>query len=129
MKKDYSLHDILNTIAQTIYDKKGSNILVMDVRGVCSLTDYLVIAEGNVDRHVLSLADSIVDTLDPLIGEPSHVEGVRNPDWVVLDYTDFIIHLFIPELREKYSLEKLWKEGNIVDVKIAIHTEQHNNKR
>lgn len=128
MKKEHPQQQLLNKIAQTIYDKKGSNILVLDVEGICSLTDYLVIAEGNVDRHVQSIADVLIETLEPLAGLPNHVEGLSNPDWVVLDYTDFIIHLFIPELREKYSLEKLWKAGNIVDVKIAIHADTHHKR-
>lgn len=110
----------LNLIAQSIYDKKGFNIVVLDVRGVSTMTDYLVIAEGTVDRHVKALSSTVIDTLAPLGHSPYHVEGERDGDWIVIDYTDFIIHLFIPDLREKYALEEIWKAGKIVDVKIEI---------
>lgn len=108
---------MLNRIAQVIYDKKGSNILALDLKKQCSITDYLIIAEGNVDRHVISIARSIMDDLKEI---PIHVEGLANGDWVVLDFSDIIVHLFQPGLREKYSLEKLWKNSEIVDLNIAV---------
>jgi ribosome-associated protein len=110
---------MLNRIAQIIYDKKGSNILALDLKGHCSIADYLIIAEGNVDRHVISIAHAIMDSFKET---PIHIEGLANGDWVVLDFSDIIVHLFQPGLREKYSLEKLWKEGRIVDLDIAVAT-------
>jgi ribosome-associated protein len=108
---------MLNRIAQIIYDRKGSNILALDLKGICSFTDSLLIAEGNVDRHVISIARAIAeDCKESLI----HVEGLANGDWIVLDFSDVIVHLFQPGLREKYSLEKLWKEGRIVDLNIDV---------
>lgn len=117
MKTNSYLKD-LNRIAQVIYDKKGFNILVLDVRDICTMTDFFVIAEGTVDRHVRALSHAIIDEFSQRGKEPIHVEGQQEGDWVVLDYADFVIHLFIPELREKYALEELWSEGQIVDVKI-----------
>jgi ribosome-associated protein len=108
----------LNRIAQVIYDKKGFNILVLDVREICTMTDFFIIAEGNVDRHVKALSHAISDEFSQRGVEPLHIEGQQEGDWVVLDYGDFVIHLFVPELREKYALEELWNEGRIVDVKI-----------
>lgn len=112
--KDLTIED-LNQIAQCIYDKKGFNILVLDVRGVCAMTDYFIIAEGSVDRHVRAISQSIQDGQTT---SPFRVEGASEGDWIVLDYIDFVVHLFTPELREKYALEELWKKGKIVDVKI-----------
>lgn len=114
----------INLVAQTIYDKKGFNILALDVRGLSSITDYLIIAEGNVDRHVTAIGKAIVDELDKQGEDPIHVEGFQTGDWVVLDYTDFIVHIFMPGFREKYSLERLWKESQIVDLKIDVSTAQ-----
>lgn len=105
---------MLNRIAQIIYDKKGSNILALDLQGICSIANYLLIAEGNVDRHVISIAQAIIEDGRA----PLHVEGLANGDWVVIDFGDIIVHLFQPGLREKYSLEKLWKSGQIVDLHI-----------
>ena len=108
---------MLNRIAQIIYEKKGFNILALDLKGHSSVTDYLLIAEGNVDRHVISIARAIAaDFKDARI----HMEGLANGDWVVLDFSDIIVHLFQPGLREKYSLEKLWQEGQIVDLNIEV---------
>lgn len=109
--------ETLNQIAQTVYDKKGLNILALDVRAISSITDYLLIAEGNVDRHVSAIAHAIVSEID---AHPLHVEGLESGDWVVIDYGHIIIHLFQPGLRDKYSLEKLWKEGLIVDLGIEV---------
>lgn len=117
------MHKDLNPIAQAIYDKKGFNILVLDVRNVSTMTDYFIIAEGNVDRHVQALSHTIVDELAKHKRHPLHAEGQQEGDWVVLDYGEIVIHLFIPELREKYALEELWHEGRVVDVKLATGKE------
>lgn len=109
---------ILNKIAQAIFDKKGMNILALDVRNVSSLTDYVIIAEGNVDRHVISMANEVEKVLKEISLKPSHEEGWNVGDWVVLDYNYIMVHLFIPGVREKYHLEELWKDAEIVDLSI-----------
>jgi ribosome-associated protein len=118
MEKDEKM--IINTIAQTIFDKKGMNILVLDVRKCSSLTDYVVIAEGHVDRHVISIASSVETALKNEGITATHEEGFRSGDWVVLDYMQFIVHLFTPATREKYQLEELWPEAEIVEVNIDL---------
>lgn len=110
---------ILNLIAQSIYDKKGFNIFVLDVRNISSMTDYVVIAEGTVDRHVKAISRAIFDAVRPEGWSPWHIEGDQNGDWIVVDFSDIVVHLFIPELREKYALEELWKKGSIIDVNIV----------
>lgn len=118
MMKEQSVLEEINIIAQAIYDKKGFNTLVIDVRNISSMTDYFIIAEGTVDRHVKALSQAIQDELSKKAQlTPLHVEGEQEGDWVVLDYGDFVIHLFIPELREKYALEELWQKGRLVSVK------------
>jgi ribosome-associated protein len=111
---------VLNTIAQTIFDKKGVNILALDVRGICTITDYFIIAEGSADRHVVAIAKSINDAMNEMGMKPIHIEGLHTGDWVVMDFHDIIIHLFSPGIREKYSLEQVWQEGKIVNVVIDI---------
>jgi ribosome-associated protein len=112
------IRKLLNVVTQTIFDKKGFNILVLDVKEICTMTDYFIIAEGTVDRHVRAISMAIIDQLTENNQHPLHVEGQQIGDWIVLDYGDFVIHLFTPDLREKYSLEQLWKEGKVVDVQI-----------
>ena len=124
MKRDPA--QLLNAIAQLLFDKKGFNILVLDVQGISTLTDYFVIAEGNVDKHVVALAKEIVAKLKEEGETPLHVEGLDQGEWVVIDYLEIVIHLFKPGLRDKYRLEELWREGKIVDLQIAINQGNHN---
>lgn len=114
----HNLKNILNLIAQTIYDKKGVNILALDVRGISTLTDYVIIAEGSVDKHVVAIADAILDALHEVGYDCTQKEGLVSGDWVVLDFLNIMVHLFMPGLRDKYRLEDLWKEGQILDVQI-----------
>ena len=123
MKKD-SQQFVLDLIAQTIYDKKGFNILGLDITKISSLTQYLIIAEGNVDRHVQSLGNAVIDELKKKGIRPYRVEGRAGGDWIVIDFVDIMVHLFMPGLREKYALEKLWQEGEIVDLAIDIDEEE-----
>ena len=113
---------MLDLIAQTIYDKKGMNILALDVRGLSSITDYILIAEGNVDRHVKALTEAITTTMKQHGHQPLFVEGKAEPEWVVMDYEDVIIHLFTPGMRQKYGLEKIWQGAKIVDLNIQIES-------
>ena len=111
---------ILTTVAQIVYNKKGFNALALDVQGLSTITDFLFIAEGNVDRHITAMAHAIMDGLKEMGEEPLHTEGLKGGDWIVLDYGQLMIHLFSPGLRDKYSLERLWKESKIVDVEIDL---------
>ena len=114
---------LFNLIAQTIFDKKGSNILVLDVREITALTDYVIIAEGNVDRHVKSIAQAVIEQMKDVQIRPLHVEGKENGDWIVIDFVDIVVHLFMPQIRQKYQLEKLWQKAKIVDVDINIESD------
>ena len=111
---------LLTTICQSIADKKGFNIVTIDVRGISTLADYFVIAEGNVDRHVQAIADAVDQSVVESCGYKAFLtEGRSYGDWIVLDYHEVLVHLFIPEMREKYQLETVWKEGKVVSVPIA----------
>lgn len=111
-------------IVKAIHNKKGFNILVLDVHDVSTLTSYFVIAEGRVERHLKAISDEILDRLSKVKRKPIHLEGVSD-DWIVVDYGDVIIHLFKPDVREKYALEKMWHEGKIVDIAIEDTPDGH----
>lgn len=115
---------LLDGIAQVIYDKKGSNILALDVRNHSSLTEYFVFAEGNVERHVAALARALTDD-QALKLKLYHIEGLQNPDWVVVDFGHIIVHLMTQEVRETYNLELIWKVGSIVDLNIKLESKSH----
>lgn len=106
---------MLKTICQAIADKKGTNIITIDVRGISTITDYFIIAEGNADRHVQALASTVEEAMGH---KPFRAQGREYGDWIVLDYLDVLVHLFTPEMREKYQLEQVWSEGKIVSVPI-----------
>lgn len=110
----------LDQIAQVIFDKKGFNILALDVREVSSLTEYFIIAEGNVARHVSALAAAIKQQQGEEGYFPYHVDGLQSGDWIAIDYGHIIVHLFDPDLREKYAFESLWRKGYIVDLNIVV---------
>lgn len=112
--------DELNAIAQVIFDKKGSNILAIDARNVSTMADYFIVAEGTVDRHIQSICSAIYDLRKELRQVPLNIEGQKEGNWIVIDYGDIVIHLFTPELREKYNIESLWREGKIIDLKIKV---------
>lgn len=111
---------IINKIAQAIYDKKGINITGLDVSDYSTICDYILIAEGNVDRHVVAIANAIQHELRAMGIRPQRVEGLSVGDWVVLDYSQIIIHLFMPGMREIYRLEELWSSASIYDLKIKV---------
>jgi ribosome-associated protein len=117
--------ELLNILAQRIYDKKGFNIFAMDVRDVTSFTDFFLIAEGNVERHVQALGREVLETLNEYNLPVFHVDGDRTGDWMVIDSGRVLIHLFIPELRERYALEELWREGKIVDLAIQLDKDKN----
>ena len=112
------MESFLTCICQAIVDKKGFNVVVLDVREISTMTDYFIIAEGNVERHVSALAHHVDDEMRKMGQKPIHVEGMREGNWVVLDYLDIMVHIFTPELRQYYSLEEVWKEGKVVMVPV-----------
>ena len=108
--------EVVRELAQALYSKKGTNIIALDVRGVSAVTDFVLIADGNVERHVIALANEMQDLLRKKGQKPVHVEGMGTGDWIVLDFFEIVIHLFIPKMRQKYQLERLWADGEIIDV-------------
>ena len=111
---------LLESIAQAIFDKKGINILALDVREVSSLTDYVLIAEGMVDRHVMALGQEVLHILKEKGELPLNTEGMQHGDWVVLDFGSYMVHLFMPGVRDKYKLEELYRQGKIVNLNIKV---------
>jgi ribosome-associated protein len=89
-------------------DKKAQELIVVDVSGLTSIADYLVICTGRSDRQVQSIAQAIEDALTAAETRPISIEGVRRGQWALLDYDDVIVHVFYQPVREFYDLERLW---------------------
>lgn len=92
-------------------DRKGGDMVVLDLRGLSDATDYFFIVSGTSDIHVRSIAEHVVEELKKEGVRPSHVEGLRSGRWVLIDYIDFVIHVFHPAAREFYQLERLWGDA------------------
>jgi ribosome-associated protein len=90
-------------------DKKARNIVRLDIREKSSIADYFVICEGDTDRQVRAITDSIVDTCKAKGVRPLRAAGYQDGSWVVLDYASVIVHIFLPGERSYYDLESLWK--------------------
>lgn len=110
----------LQTIIQALYDKKGLNTLVLDLSKKHALANYFVIGEGTSDRHLGALARSILDALEKRGKKPLHTEGLQGDSWIVLDYGEVIIHLFLPETRSFYAIEELWNDVPMIDLQPVI---------
>jgi ribosome-associated protein len=115
--------DILNQVAQVIFNKKGINILALDMRPCSSLIDYVLIAEGLAPRHVIAIAESILEKMKKRGIAPTFQEGLIYGDWVVLDFSWLVVHIFMPGFRDRYQLEYLWSQAEIVDVVIDLGTD------
>jgi nicotinate-nucleotide adenylyltransferase len=99
--------DALDLITRTLDDHKAENIVVIDLRGRTSLCDYMVVATGQSQRQVGAMAEHVVERLKSM-GVRSSTEGLEGCDWVLIDGGDIIVHLFRPEVRTFYNLEKMW---------------------
>lgn len=96
-------------------DKKGQDVVLLDIRGVSAFADYFVIGSGTSERQLRALMDGVQEASKKgHHRRPSSVEGHAEAGWVLMDYGDVIVHLFSPDKRAYYNLEGLWREGKIV---------------
>lgn len=102
--------------AKILSNKKARDVSVLKIGEISSLADYMVIATGNNSTHVKSLADELEFQLKGMGVNVDHIEGHRSDSWILLDYTDIIVHIFSDEAREYYNLDHLWLDGEPVDL-------------
>jgi ribosome-associated protein len=105
----------LETVLASLDDSKAENIVTIDILGRSSLGDYMVVASGRSHRHVAAVADHLIRAIKEAgLGTP-RVEGLNNADWVLIDSGDVIVHVFRPEVREFYNIEKMWQTPDLED--------------
>ena len=100
------------TVTAALDDMKAVNVKVLDVRGLTDIADTMVIASGNSDRHVRSIADNVARKAKEAGYRPLGTEGARDGEWVLVDLTDILVHVMLPRVREFYGLESLWDAGD-----------------
>ena len=109
---------ILNTIYNAIDDKKGVNTRILDISAITTISDYFIVSSGNNYNQVRAIAGNVEEELLKKHGmRPERVEGYNNGEWILLDYIDYVIHVFDREQRLFYDIERIWSDGKEIEVK------------
>ena len=108
--------ELARRLAAIADDKKGTDLVALDVRPLVSYTDYLVICTARNERQAKAIHDDVYHQLKRDGWLPARIEGEREAEWVLMDYLDAVLHIFTPELRERYRLEVLWGEAERLDL-------------
>ncbi len=119
-----ALDDRMLAALHAASDKKALDLVVIDLRAIATFTDYFLIASGGNLRQVQAIADEVVEKLKKSGTPAARVEGYRTAEWVLVDYGDFIVHVFEDKARKFYDLERLWREGKRVELPAEVVNEQ-----
>lgn len=101
---------------QAALDKKAVDVVVLDLRETPAFTDFFILCSGNTQRQVKAIADGVEEALRAARVRPAHIEGYERAEWVLMDYFTFIVHVFTPQTRAFYSLERLWGDAERIEV-------------
>ncbi len=104
-----AVKDVLRVVTDSLEDSKAEDLVTIDIQSKSALADYMLVASGRSSRHVSAIADHLLRELKNSGAGSAKVEGLESADWVLIDVGDVIVHLFRPEVREFYALEKMWQ--------------------
>ncbi|MGD2067808.1 MAG: ribosome silencing factor [Gemmatimonadota bacterium] len=107
----FEMPEPVERAADLALERKAEGVVVLDLRGISSATDFFLIGSGNSDIQVRAIADHVIEELKKEDVRPGHVEGREGGRWVLIDYIDFVVHVFHPHAREFYQLENLWGDA------------------
>lgn len=102
---------VITRAGELTLERKATEVVLLDLRGISTATDFFVLANGNSDSQVRAIAEHVIDELKKEGERPAHVEGLDTGRWVLLDYINFVVHIFHPQAREFYQLEGLWGDA------------------
>lgn len=108
--------DLVKKIVEALEDKKAEDITVLDIGEVSSIADYFIIANGNNANQLTAMEDAVDEAMYTKGVHQKQVEGTGNSTWILMDYQDIIVHLFSKEDRQFYDLDRIWRDGKVVDV-------------
>ena len=120
---DAQLEERILTAISAAGEKKAIDVVVLDLREIASFTDHFVITSGNNERQVQAIADEVVETLKKAGSPVYRVEGYKTAEWILLDYGDFVVHIFDEKARKFYDLERLWREARRVELPSELSEE------
>ncbi|HEY2979647.1 MAG TPA: ribosome silencing factor [Anaerolineales bacterium] len=106
--------DLSHSIVGALEDKKGEDIVLLELKDISAITDYFVLCTGTSDRMLDALADSALEQIRKTQKKKGRKEGLARDGWLVVDSGDVVVHLFSPDQRDYYELEDLWKEGKVL---------------
>ena len=113
----YTSLELAQRAAALLLDRKGNDVVLLSLKGVSDMTDYFLIASGTSDTHVRALGSGVLEDMKKETGQTAHhVEGLQQGRWVLLDYVDFVVHVFHPTLRNFYQIERLWADADVIPV-------------
>jgi len=110
------MKEALKTAIKAVDDKKGIDIVALDISGVATFADYFLLCSGDSSRQIQAIADEVEQRLAASGHRPAHIEGYNNAEWILLDYLDLVIHVFSKQARAYYDLERLWRDAKTLDV-------------
>ena len=110
---------------QAAASKKAEQLTVLDLRKAAGFTDFFVIATGANARQIRAIAEAVEESLLKMKAKPSHTEGYERTEWILLDYFDFVVHVFSGETRAFYGLERLWGSATSIDLTAALEPPAH----
>src|SRR4051812_37576600 len=102
--------------AQICLDYRANDVVLLDLRGVSDMTDFFIVASGTSDTHVRSVGEHLADEMKKLGSPVYHMEGTTKGRWVLLDFVDFVVHVFHPTLRDFSQLERLWSDAESIPI-------------
>lgn len=114
--KENSVKDLIKITQKAISEKKGEDIRIIDIHDISSFADYFIIAAGNNKKQIQTIADNIEEKLKKIGIEPKGIEGYPEASWILMDYGEFIVHIFSAEERLFYDLERIWKDGKEISL-------------
>jgi ribosome-associated protein len=115
MKKTDSLA-LARRAAQVALEYKANDVVLLDLRGVTDMTDFFIVASGTSDTHVRSIGEHVAEEMKKAGAPVYHMEGTAKGRWVLLDFVDFVVHVFHPTLRDFYQLERLWSDAESIPI-------------
>ncbi|HEY5440327.1 MAG TPA: ribosome silencing factor [Gemmatimonadaceae bacterium] len=113
--------ELAQRAAAILLDRKANDVVLLSLKGVSDMTDYFLIASGTSDTHVRALGNAVLEDMKKETGQmANHSEGLAQGRWVLLDYFDFVVHVFHPTLRNFYQIERLWADAQVVPVTAGV---------